>query len=109
MSLDLLQQGTAIVLAGIIFARAVCVVYSTHPSKHKHLAQFLGFGYSYVTLGAGAAFSAVELCTASDLGGLPLWLMLAGSCGLIVFDRRMAKCWTVSECPMDRDRRSHPR
>ena len=102
--IDLTLNGLAILLAAVIFGRAICVVHSAHPGKHKHYLHFIGFGYSYVTLGAGAAFAAVELCAAHDLGALPLWLLLVGSCGLIVFDRRMAKCWTISECPAERNR-----
>jgi hypothetical protein len=101
--MDTILQGMAIALAGTIFIRAVCVCYSTSPAKHRHPVLFVGFGYSYVLLGAGAVFGAVEICTASDLGGLPLWLMLAGSTGLIMFDRRLMRCWAVTECPMRPD------
>lgn len=99
---NLMLGGVAIILAGVIFGRAVCVVHITSPRKHAHPLLFLGFGYSYVLLGAGAVFAAVEICTASDLGGVPLWLLLLGSCGLIVFDRRAVGCWTRSTCPMDK-------
>jgi hypothetical protein len=99
--MDALMQGLAIALAATIFIRAICVVHGTSPKRHRHPLLFVGFGYSYVILGAGAVFSAVEICTAGDLGGLPLWLMLAGSTGLIVFDRRMAICWTRTDCPAE--------
>lgn len=100
--MDTLVQGFAIALAATIFVRAICVVHGTTPAKHRHPLLFVGFGYSYVILGAGAVFSAVEICAAADLGGLPLWLMLAGSTGLIIFDRRMAICWTRTDCPLER-------
>ncbi len=95
------QWLAALLLAGMIVVRVICVVYQTSVKKHRHPLLFLGFGYSYVLLGAGAIFSAVEICASRDLGGLPLWLMLAGSCGLIVFDRRARECWMVTRCPIE--------
>jgi len=87
-------------LAAIIFGRAICVVYNAHPSKHRHPLLFIGFGYSYVTLGAGAIFAAIEIC-GHDVGSLPLWLILIGSAGLIAFDRRRQQCWAVTHCPAE--------
>lgn len=99
---DMIASGAAILLAVVIFGRAVCVVYSAHPKKHKHPLHFIGFGYSYVVLGAGAAFAAVALCTDHrEVHDLALWLLLLGSCGLIVFDRRAALCWSRPTCPME--------
>ncbi len=95
----------ALLLAGTIVVRVICVVYQTSVKKHRHPMLFLGFGYSYVVLGAGAAFGACALVAdRADLTEWALLLMLAGSCGLIAFDRRAAKCWTVTDCPMDRGR-----
>lgn len=98
-----LQSLAAIMLAGIILTRVICVLYQTNAPKHRSTALFLGFGYSYVLLGAGGIFGAVALCSDHDMGDLALWLMLAGSVGLIVFDRRAAKCWSVTDCPLGRD------
>lgn len=98
--IDLLSPLAAAILAAIIFTRAVCVCYSTSPAKHAHPVLFLGFGYSYVTLGAGAVLGAVDILGA-DVGHLPLWLILIGSAGLIAFDRRRSQCWHVTQCPMD--------
>ena len=91
----------AILLATVIFVRAVCVCYSTTPANHRHPLMFLGFGYSYVLLGAGAVFSAIEILGA-DVGQIPLWLILIGSAGLIVFDRRRQQCWAITHCPAER-------
>jgi cell division protein FtsW (lipid II flippase) len=102
---DLISQGVAILFAVIIFGRAVCVVYSASPKKHSHPLHFIGFGYSYIVLGAGAAFAAVALCSDRDVHDLALWLLLLGSCGLIVFDRRAALCWSRPTCPIE-DRRA---
>ena len=76
-------------LAAIIFGRAICVVYNAHPSKHRHPLLFIGFGYSYVTLGAGAICGALAIVIDHhELADAAIWLLLAGSCGLIAFDRR---------------------
>ena len=77
------------------------------PSPIILLALFLAFaitnGYSYVILGAGAAFGACALVAdRADLTEWALLLMLAGSCGLIAFDRRAARCWMVTDCPMEK-------
>jgi len=93
----------ALALAAVIVARVICVVYQTSAARHRHTLLFLGFGYSYVTLGAGAIFGAVALTARPDLCALALWLLLAGSCGLILFDRRAARCWTATACPIDKD------
>lgn len=97
--MDTLLQGAAIALAATIFIRAICVAHGTHPGRHHHWLQFAGFGYSYVILAAGAVFAAIEICSTVAMGDLPLWLLLVGSGGLIVFDRRSAKCWTIDDCP----------
>lgn len=97
---ELLTPLAAAILAATIFVRAVCVLHMTTPRKHRHPLLFFGFGYSYVTLGAGAIFSAIEIFGA-DVGQTPLWLMLIGSCGLIVFDRRRTECMSISHCPAD--------
>ena len=100
---EFVTNGVAIALAVTIFGRAICVVHGAHPGKHKHLLHFLGFGYSYVVLGAGALAGSIALATDhAELHDLAIWLLLLGSCGLIVFDRRMAKCWSVAECPMEK-------
>lgn len=93
----------ALVLTGIIVVRCICVLHQTTVKKHRHPLLFLGFGYSYVTLGAGAIVAALALVfDHDDLEQIALWLMLAGSVGLIIFDRRSAKCWTFVNCPMER-------
>lgn len=103
MSLDILQQLAAGAMAAIILVRCICVLYMTTHRHHRHPLLWLGFGYSYVTLGAGAAFGACALVAGrADLTEWALLLMLAGSCGLIAFDRRAAKCWMVTDCPTER-------
>lgn len=103
---DLIPPLAAVALAATILMRVICVVWRTTAKAHAHPALFLGFGYSYVILGAGAITGAIALAGAADTGALALWLLLAGSCGLIIFDRRAAKCWAVTRCPMDRPRES---
>lgn len=100
--IDLLPGLVASALAVLIVLRVICVVYRTHARNHRHTLLFLGFGYSYVTLGAGAIFGAVALCARPDLSGLALWLLLIGSTGLIVFDRRAARCFISGgpDCPL---------
>lgn len=93
----------ALVLAAVIVMRCICVLYLTTVKKHRHPLLYLGFGYSYVILGAGAITAALTLCLdRADLMPLALWLLLVGSVGLIAFDRRSAKCWAVADCPMER-------
>lgn len=103
MSLDILQSIAAALMAVVILVRCICVLHMTTHRHHRHPLLWLGFGYSYVVLGAGAAFGACALVAGrADLTEWALLLMLAGSCGLIAFDRRAAKCWTVTDCPMER-------
>lgn len=91
----------ACVLAAIIVVRAICVLHMTTPAKHHHPVLFYGFGYSYVLLGAGAIFAAIDILGA-DVGTVPQWLLLAGSCGLIAFDRRRTECMSITHCPSER-------
>ncbi len=101
--IDILQQAAAGAMATVILIRCVCVLYMTTTRHHRHPLLWLGFGYSYVILGSGAIFGACALVAGRvDLTEWALLLMLAGSCGLIAFDRRAAKCWTVTDCPMER-------
>jgi len=98
--IELLSTLAAVMLASVIFTRAVCVCYSTHPSKHRHPLLFIGFGYSYVLAGAGAVLAAIDILGA-DVGHWPEWLILIGSAGLIAFDRRRQQCWAVTHCPAE--------
>lgn len=103
MMLEILQQAAAAVMAGVIIVRCICVLYLTTRRHHRHPLLYYGFGYSYVILGAGAAFGACALVAdRADLTEWALLLMLAGSCGLIAFDRRAARCWMVTDCPMEK-------
>ncbi len=104
--LQILADLGAVLMAGAVFARALCVVYRTTPRHHRNPLLFLGFSYSYVILGAGAVFAAIEIIANQHLGELPLWLLLIGSAGLIAFDRRAVRCWSLTECPADKQR--HP-
>lgn len=97
----LIVDAAAILLAGIVFTRAMCVAYKASHRTHKHPAQYLSFGYSYLALGAGALLAALEICRGADMGTAPLWLLLAGSSGLILFDRRRDRCWALPNCPAD--------
>lgn len=101
--LQILADLVAVLMAGAIFAGALCVVYRTTPRHHRNPLLFLGFGYSYVILGAGAVFAAIEIIANQHLGELPLWLLLIGSAGLIAFDRRRQQCWAVTHCPAETD------
>lgn len=98
----ILQAVAALVLAGIIVCRVICVVYQTTRDKHAHALLFLGFGYSYVIFGAGAICGALGIIVDDfDIAELALWLLLAGSTGLIAFDRRARQCWAVTHCPIE--------
>ncbi len=100
--LALMQSIAAAAMAAVILVRCICVLYMTTQAHHRHPVLFYGFGYSYVVLGAGAAFSAVALLAdRHDLAEWALLALLAGSCGLIAFDRRAARCWMVTNCPME--------
>lgn len=102
-TLDLFQAIAAGSMSVVILIRCICVLYMTTRKHHKHPVLWLGFGYSYVALGAGAAFGACALVAGRhDLSEWALLLILAGSCGLIAFDRRAARCWTVTDCPVER-------
>jgi len=48
----LIVDAAAILLAGIVFTRAMCVAYKASHRTHKHPAQYLSFGYSYLALWA---------------------------------------------------------
>ena len=70
----MISAAIALLLTGVILVRVICVVYHTTATKHAHPLLYLGFGYSYVVLGAGAAFAAVALV--ADVPGaddLALW------------------------------------
>lgn len=98
----MISAAIALLLTGVILVRVICVVYHTTAAKHAHPLLYLGFGYSYVVLGAGAAFAAVALV--ADVPGaddLALWLLLAGSVGLIAFDRRAKRCLAETQCPIE--------
>ncbi len=100
---DWLQAIAAAGMAAIILVRCVCVLYMTTRRHHRHPLLFYGFGYSYIILGAGAAFGACALAAGrADLTEWALLLLLAGSCGLIAFDRRAARCWMAKNCPMQK-------
>lgn len=99
----MIAAAIALVLAAVIVMRCICVLYMTTNKKHRHPLLFLGFGYSYVTLGAGALAGSIALVTDhKDLHDLAVWLLLVGSCGLIVFDRRAALCWSRPTCPLEK-------
>jgi len=50
---------------------------------------FVGFGYSYVAFGAAAATALAYLITDNfTYGKAAIWLFLAASSGMILFDRR---------------------
>jgi hypothetical protein len=99
----------AVAMTVVIVCRVICVVYQTTVRKHRHPLLFIGFGYSYVILGAGAIFAAVALCSAHDVGDLAMWLLLIGTCGLIIFDRRAARCFTSgTDCPLEQDKERRP-
>lgn len=93
----------ATLMAAVIFARCLCVLYLAAPKKHRHPLLFAGFGYSYVTLGAGALFGAVALVVdIHDLTDVALLLMMTGSTGLIIFDRRSVVCISSDkDCPLE--------
>lgn len=100
----------ALVLCSTIVGRCIAVLYRAVPHSHRHPLQFLGFGYSYVTLGAGAISGGLALVLGlHDLADVALWLMLSGSVGLIAFDRRAVHCITSGEdCPLESARRRRP-
>lgn len=99
----MITAALAMVLATIIVVRCICVLYMTTSKKHRHPLLYLGFGYSYIVLGAGAITAALALCfDRPELMPVALWLVLLGSVGLIVFDRRSAKCWAFVNCPMEK-------
>lgn len=108
--MNTLSAAAALVLCAAIVGRCITVLYQAVPGKHKHPILFLGFGYSYVVLGAGAIAGALGLVLERhDLADLGLWAMLAGSTGLIAFDRRAIRCITSSdECPIEGERRVGP-
>jgi len=96
----ILSTLAALALAGVILVRVICVVYHTTNDKHRHPMLFLGFGYSYVVLGAGAIAAAVALVCDLE-ASWALWLLLAGSVGLIAFDRRAKRCLAETQCPIE--------
>lgn len=83
----------AFLLASIIVVWVVCVLFKLDRKRHQRgYAHFSGFGYSYVLLGGGAASAALSIGLDNDfIAGLSVWFFLAGSAGLIVFDRRQRR------------------
>lgn len=77
----------AVALFLVVAARAICVLYLVTTEHHAGW-RLVAFGASYVALGGGAFWSMLSIISRPDLMPLALWMMLAGSVGLIVFDRR---------------------
>jgi hypothetical protein len=80
----------AALMATVVMVRAVCVIYKayykTHPRGNLHFALF---GYSYVAFGVAAATALAYLITNDPAYSRPaVWLFLAASAGMILFDRR---------------------
>lgn len=90
---DWILSAASIGMAAVIMVRAVCVLYhayyKTHPLGKLH---FAGFGYSYVAFGAAAATALAYLLTDQlTYAKTAIWLFLAASSGMILFDRRHRK------------------
>jgi multisubunit Na+/H+ antiporter MnhF subunit len=95
----------ALGMVATILMRVICVLHQTSPRKHRHPLLFLGFGYSYVVLGAGSIVAAVALISGwHTWADAALWLLLIGSCGLVAFDRRARRCWTITDCQIDHEK-----
>ena len=77
-------------MAVVIMVRAICVLYHAYYKTHaRGKLHFAAFGYSYVAFGAAAATALVYLLTNhSGYGQAAIWLFLAASAGMILFDRR---------------------
>lgn len=86
----LVLSAIACLMAAIIMVRAVCVLYHAYYKTHSRgKLHFAAFGYSYVAFGAAAATALVYLLTNhSGYGQAAIWLFLAASAGMILFDRR---------------------
>lgn len=78
------------VLAATIMVRAICVIYHAYYKTHKRgKLHFAGFGYSYIALGAAAATALAYVVTGHfAYVQWAVWLFLAASAGMILFDRR---------------------
>ena len=87
---DIVPILIACVLAGVIIARSICVVYKLYYKDYKKGAiHFAGFGYSYVAFGAAAASALIYLITDNTVySSISIWAFLAGNAGMILFDRR---------------------
>ena len=83
----------AALMATVVMVRAVFVIYKayykTHPRGNLH---FVLFGYSYVAFGEAAATALAYLLTDQlAYAKTAIWLFLAASSGMILFDRRSRK------------------
>lgn len=90
---DWILSAAAIGMAAVIMVRAVCVLYHAYyKTHHRGKLNFAGFGYSYVAFGAAAATALAYLLTDQlAYGKTAVWLFLAASSGMILFDRRHRK------------------
>lgn len=87
---NLLLMLIASLMAAIVIVRAICVLYHAYYKTHaRGKLHFAGFGYSYVAFGAAAATALAYLITNHlAYGRAAVWLFLAASAGMILFDRR---------------------
>lgn len=79
----------ALALAAPPIVRCVCVAIHISPRAFKKAhcpLRWHGFAWSYVALGAAAAFAALDVHLTG--GTRAEWLFLAASAGLVVFDPR---------------------
>lgn len=76
----------AIPLFLVIIARAICVLYMATIDKHG--SKFVGLALSYVVFGSGAYWAMLALVARPDLSDAGLWMMLLGSTGMILYDKR---------------------
>ncbi len=90
---DWILSAAAIGMAAVIMVRAVCVLYHAYYKTHsRSKLHFAGFGYSYVAFGAAAATALAYLLTDQlTYAKTAIWLFLAASSGMILFDRRSRK------------------
>lgn len=91
MSAALLIPIVAVLLAGVIIVRCVCILNLMHCNQRSHYLFFAAFGVAYITLAISALGGAIDVI--ESRANWPTWGFLISSVALIAFDRRRPECF----------------
>lgn len=91
MSLAPFADLLALLLAGIILVRCVCILNLMQCNGRSHYLFFAAFGIAYIALAVSALGAALGII--GGRGGWTDWGFLVSSVALIAFDRRRPECF----------------